>query len=182
MNIYNFFHSPDIAEHCRKTGHIFSPLDMAIIVAISDKPLKEKHAAYKTIIAEYPDMPIHGSLNFKAKPSFHEYLRELIEFEERQLDEFFTPEENTFCRLNVWCRCNDVSKESFEYIDSPIFSAFEQAKQAFYGKYGEDDRVFDVLITKGYINDYDRCQIAPLDNNFNVIKILLSHGDRVYRN
>jgi hypothetical protein len=87
MNIYDFFHSPDIAEHCRKIEHVFKPLDMAIIVAISDKPIKEKLAAYKAIITEYPDIPIHESLNFKAKPSLHEYLRELIERKGKSLED-----------------------------------------------------------------------------------------------
>ena len=45
MNIYDYFHSNDIAEHCKKIGHVFSPLDMAVIIEKSDKPIRKKHAA-----------------------------------------------------------------------------------------------------------------------------------------
>ena len=45
MDIYGFMNSPDIAEHCRSIGHEFSPLDMAVLVAMSEKTIKEKHEA-----------------------------------------------------------------------------------------------------------------------------------------
>ena len=28
LDIYEFFHSPDIAEHCKKINHRFNPLEM----------------------------------------------------------------------------------------------------------------------------------------------------------
>ena len=89
MNIYDYFRSPDIAAHCEKISHVFNPLEMAVIVALSMKPLKEKHSAWREIIKDCPDMPIRGSNCFKARESLHEYLRELIRCEERGLDEFY---------------------------------------------------------------------------------------------
>ena len=49
MNIYDFFKSPDIAAHCKKIGHEFNSLEMAVIVDISGKPLKDKFAAWREI-------------------------------------------------------------------------------------------------------------------------------------
>jgi len=89
MNIYDFLRSPDIAAHCEKIGHVFNPLEMAVIIAISGKTMKVKHEAWRQIIAEYHDMPISASNYFKAQESLHEYLRELIRREERGLLEFY---------------------------------------------------------------------------------------------
>ena len=91
MNIYSCIPSPDIAAHCEKIGHVFNPLEMAVIVAMCGKSLKEKHSAWREIISGYPDMPIHKSLNFDAQESLHEYLRGLIAHEEKQIAEFYAP-------------------------------------------------------------------------------------------
>ena len=64
MDIYSFIKSPDVARHCEKIGHKFNPLEMAVIVAQSDKTVKEKHAAWQQIIANYSDMP----MNVRKKP------------------------------------------------------------------------------------------------------------------
>ena len=97
MNIYDYIYdyalSKDVAEHCKKVGHVFSSLDMAVLVAFSGRTVKKKHAAWREIIENYPDMPIHESSWFEAQESLHNYLRELIEFEEKQIRDFYTPEE-----------------------------------------------------------------------------------------
>ena len=58
MNIYKYLRSPDIAEHCKDIGKTFSPLEMAIIIQMSNCTLAEKHEGYRQIISEYPDMQI----------------------------------------------------------------------------------------------------------------------------
>jgi hypothetical protein len=58
MNIYSYLSSPDIAAHCERIGHVFNPLEMAVIVSNSEKNMKEKHSAWREIITERPDMPI----------------------------------------------------------------------------------------------------------------------------
>jgi len=110
MNIYDFFSSPDIAAHCQKLEHCFSPLDMAIIVAKSNKPMKEKHSAYRAIINDYPDMPIHESLNFNATDSLHNYLRELITWEEAKIAEFYKRAQNEVYRQRVWVHAHNASE------------------------------------------------------------------------
>jgi hypothetical protein len=57
VNIYAFFNSPDVAEYCQSIGHSFNAVESAVMINQSDsRTLAEKHAAYRTIIAEYPDM------------------------------------------------------------------------------------------------------------------------------
>jgi hypothetical protein len=91
MNIYDYIVSADVAAHCKKIGHVFNPLDMAVIVALSDKTAKEKHAAWRHIAGHYPDMPIHKSHCFKAQQSLHAYLEKLIAWEEKCLAHFYSP-------------------------------------------------------------------------------------------
>lgn len=38
MNICTYLRSPDIAAHCEKIDHVFSPLDMAVIITKSPTP------------------------------------------------------------------------------------------------------------------------------------------------
>ncbi len=85
MNINDYVESPDIAAHCLRIGHEFSPLDIAVLVDLCDKPLKEKLTLWRTIIEECPDMPVHQSIWFSARESLHAYLRELIVWHEKAL-------------------------------------------------------------------------------------------------
>ena len=95
MNIYDYFISPDIAAYCQEIRHEFNPLEMAVLVAISEKTVKEKHDAWHKIIAEYPDMPIPKCyIWFSAKESLRAYLLEFMEWENQQLLDFVKPEKN----------------------------------------------------------------------------------------
>jgi len=101
MNIYSYIISPDIADHCQKIGHVFNSLEMAVIIAISEKTIKEKHAAWREIIADYPDMPIHDSLNFDARKSLHDFLKELITWEEKCITDFYATGDDVVFRPRV---------------------------------------------------------------------------------
>ncbi len=58
LDIYSFFNSKDIGEHCRSIGYNFTPAEMTAIIYKSNKPLEKKHEAYQKIIDDYPDMPM----------------------------------------------------------------------------------------------------------------------------
>ena len=111
MDIYEYIPSPDIAEHCKKIGHVFTPVEMAVIAEISGRPLAEKHAVWRQIINEYPDMPIYGNAFFEARESLHEFMRELIEIETKEAEAFLTPEDNAVYRVdNHRIRANPFNK------------------------------------------------------------------------
>lgn len=88
LDIYPFL-MPDTAAHCRKIGHTFSPLDMAVIVAYSRKTVKERMDAWQAIVDTCPDMPTTGNSTFEPRNSLHEYLRQSITWHEGWIDGFY---------------------------------------------------------------------------------------------
>ena len=85
MDIYSFINSRDIAEHCRALEHEFTPLEQAIIIYHSKKPLAERHAAWQSIIDTQPDMEVvewADSRHIRTlHESLHQFLREYIRIE-----------------------------------------------------------------------------------------------------
>lgn len=147
MNIYEFFHSPDIAAHCQSINHQFSPLDMAIMVCLSEKKtLREKHAAYRQIIDEYPDMPIHRSVNFAARDSLHDYLRELIAYEEKVVAAIMATEASTV--FQVYGRYRNCAHCFDTWEVDGFFSSFEGAKAAGYEEWDEQEEWDSLRIRK----------------------------------
>ena len=123
MNIYEYLVSPDIAAHCAGIGHVFSPLDMAVIVALCGRPIKEKHAAWREIIRDYPDMPIHKSMNFEERASLHDFLRGLIAWEEKMMADFYMPGEGImYCPESFW-----TSDERWADCGCGCYSTLERA-------------------------------------------------------
>jgi len=101
MNIYDYFLSPDIAEHCEKIGHEFSPLDMAVIIDRSDKTVEEKHAAWQELISDYPDMQTPKRSWFSAEDGLHKYLKKLMSWEKKIVKEFMTPDPGALYQLTI---------------------------------------------------------------------------------
>jgi len=151
MNIYNFLVSQDIAAHCEEIGHIFNPLEMAIIVALSEKTMKEKHMAWREIVSEYPDMPIHGSLNFKARDSLHDYLYDFISREEITLESFLQSDSHNDYRFTA-VGYDNGHKES----ESVIFinTYFEEARAKF-EKYQHvlDNEILSYIVVEKMIDE-----------------------------
>lgn len=50
MDIYRFLNSPDIAAHCKKIGHVFEPIEMAVILYHSHRPFVERMGGHREII------------------------------------------------------------------------------------------------------------------------------------
>ena len=155
MNIYDFFISPDIIAHCEKIGHVFNSLEMAVIIANSEKTIKEKHAAWREIIAGYPDMPVHESLNFKAKESLHDFLREFITWEEKYIADFYAPAPNVVYRSNIHYSDRECSKP-----DS-CYSSAEKAWKAIYENYDRqvNSKIISASIMKEFIDEDDYSQL-----------------------
>ena len=96
FNIYEFFNSKDIADHCKSIGHTFSALEMAYIIWFSERhTLEEKHRAWQYLIDNYPDEEIpegkwlddSGELVRKER-SLHKFLQHYIEIEKQFLEDF----------------------------------------------------------------------------------------------
>jgi len=92
MDIYDFFNSQDVAVHCQCLGHTLNGLECAVFIDTSRKhTLKEKTAAYKEIIAAYPDIEVPGEYDRPRVTSLHQALELIIEYENHPLDELLTP-------------------------------------------------------------------------------------------
>lgn len=100
MNIYDYFKSADVAEHCKSIGHRFNTIEMAWIIDQSDKTIEEKNLAFRELIESYPDMPFHESVDFRVKTSIHDYLRALIEYREQLVEDF---EDTTNTSRTCYC-------------------------------------------------------------------------------
>jgi len=126
MNIYNYILNPEIAAHCEKIRHTYNPVEMAVIIDRSNKTIEEKHNAYREIINEYPDMPITEKSNIKIKDSLHNYLKELIIWEDECINFCTTDRTAKYYPFISWYReendtvlCNNsfptISK-AWEYL------------------------------------------------------------------
>ena len=122
MNIYDFFNSPDVAEYCQSIGHTFNAIESAVMVSQSNtRTLAEKHAAYRAIIAEYPDMEIPPAFNHEHIVSVNKTLGEIIAHEENQLEKFLLPESNAVYQPALYYK-ND--RDSY---DLELFTSYEKA-------------------------------------------------------
>ena len=128
MNIYDFINSPDVAEYCQSIEHVFNSLEMAVIVALSRKTMKEKHAAWREIFTQYPDMPISERPWFSAQESLHGYLRELVAHEINVYDEFSATSTSIVFRPDCFRYYDSV--KSFPVAFLGCFSTVEKAIKA----------------------------------------------------
>lgn len=153
MNIYSFFDSPDIAAHCEKLAHEFNPLEMAVIVAISDKPMKEKHAAWRTIIAEYPDMPVPQSESFFAEKSLHEYLQKYIAREEKIMEDFYAKDDAVYTySVRQEFPLRKTHSREWSNWDGGTFTTFSKAWAAIWDYWWKEDKVIEVSMRKRYLD------------------------------
>ena len=84
MDIYEYFNSRDIAEHCKNLEHSFSGWDKALLISQSNHhKLQEKARAWQEIIDTMPDEYDNGD-------SLHQFLRDYIDRQQRFIADFQT--------------------------------------------------------------------------------------------
>ena len=117
LNIYDYFNSPDVAEYCQSIGHTLNAVESAVMIDQCDsKTLAEKHAAYKKIIAEYPDMEIPQGGNHGSIRSFHKALGDIIVYENQVLEKLVSSEPDAVYRVRME-----------DYYRGNYFSSYEAA-------------------------------------------------------
>ena len=122
MDIYSFFNSSDVANHCQSIGHTFNALECAIMINKSKtRSLAEKHAAYRALIAEYPDIETPRDTDERPVKSFRESLSIIIEYQEKLLERFLTPEQEVDYQARIY------EKDGGESKDLRIYSRYEDA-------------------------------------------------------
>ena len=125
MDIFSFFNSPDVAEHCRNIGHTLNAFESAVMISqCYIKTFDEKLAAYRAIINEYPDMEVPKThLNESHVPSFHKALEQIIGYEEQKLRNFLECESGA-----VYQVMRKHRNYHYDEYDTELFSTYEKAQ------------------------------------------------------
>jgi hypothetical protein len=167
MNIYEFLNSRDVAEYCRSINKTWNTFEMAVIIARSNRPIADKHAAWRELIADYPDMPTPKYKWYEGFPSLFKELEKLITHEERVLELFKTPEPGAVYRY-VACDSVDFSRPDYKpYECLKPFSTFEKAWEDVLGNktaaeemrlkgFSDEDEWYSMIIVeKRYIDNHE---------------------------
>ena len=171
MNIYDYFNSRDVAEHCQRIGHKFNALESAVMInRSSSRTLAEKHTAYRAIIAEYPDMEIEHRLpDYRAK-SLHKVLETIIAYEEKVLEAFLMPESNAVYQAEICYKndCNNWKRDLFSNYEKSLEDALVGVDDTFERK---PTPVFDYIrVFKRYI-DSENYIYANVSRNGEIIEV-----------
>jgi hypothetical protein len=164
MDIYSFLNSKDIAEHCRKIGHAWTAFDMAVIIARSMRSIPEKHAAWREIIANYPDIPTPENMHYDSYESLHKKLEEVIDYEERVLALLKKPEAGAVYIHKVWWHKEwHHSNTIFTDYDSTFADALDDWTR---------DEINKIEIVKSFAGD--------IENNKGTIEVTVDYDGNPY--
>ena len=152
MNIYNFIPSRDIARYCREIEHKFTPLEQAVIIYHSRKPLAVRHKAWQKIIDTQPDMKVFKEASIKGveeawrvpHDSLHELLKAYMEIENKLVTSFKEQEPNAFYTYKVKYIydnpkdnqfCNSFHHDTTPYSTiKAVINAIKEDSEEDYGK------------------------------------------------
>lgn len=159
MDIYTFLNSRDVAQHCRKINKVWTPFEMAALISRSNRPISEKHTAWRELMNAYPDMPIKENRVFKRYESFHEKLVELINYEERTIALFMKSESDAVYTYKVW-----QNGECHRHAES-VYSTYDKVWAAVRADW-ERDEASEIVISKMFSDDMGKFNIhADYDGN-----------------
>ena len=158
MNIYGFFNSPDVAEHCRSIVHTLNAVEAAVMVnQCNYRSLSEKHEAYRAVIKEYPDMEIDPGHNHRNHiPSFHNALKDIIAHGERELKKFLLTEQDSAYSLAL-CYRDDKPYDYYE-----LFGSYKKACAKIHELFSEETLAAFGIIRKSYFDggDYIEAKVS----------------------
>ena len=155
MDIYSFFNSPDVAEHCRDIGHTLNAFESAVMISrCYTRTFEEKLAAYRAIINEYPDMEVpKTSQNENHVPSFHKALEHIILYEEQKLKKFLECEAGSAYQIELKYknyRDNEYEDELCSTYEKAQTNALQAVKLS--EELGYKGDVVHIYIRKYYID------------------------------
>ena len=119
MNYLDFIISDTVREHLECIGYTPTPLEAWIVWQCKNKTLKEKHAAFREILATTEDCAIPASNWREGVPSMHAHLKAHMAAEQAQLDAFYQSENAAFSYS--LCFADEV-----EWLETrALFSSFD---------------------------------------------------------
>ena len=112
MDLFRFIDSKDIREHLRQIGYSFTAPEAAFLVwQCRSVTLKEKIAAWRTIIETMPDCSMAERMNMNAIPSVHKFLEQYITLMERLLENFYCEEHAVYSYSGSYRDGSDFEEE-----------------------------------------------------------------------
>ena len=138
FNIYSYINSNDIAKHCQKIEHKFSPVECAYLANASENhTIAEKHAMFNHIIETMPDeqIKLHGSSKHYPEVSLHKTLKRYMEIENKALKSFYVADDNHVYNCDVYY-CGTPSLFPCEYgIYKDLSDFWDELKKDNMGKF-----------------------------------------------
>ena len=123
MKYHDFIISKTVSDHLQSIGYQPSALKAAWLVwQCKNATLKQKHDAWREIIATTEDCSIPAGDWRGTSPSLHEHLRKHMDTEQKELDAFYENESGRAVYTYALC----YEHEDFEWNDDDcLFSDFD---------------------------------------------------------
>ncbi len=173
MDIFKFVNSKDIREYLKNMNYCFNSLETAWLIWQSEVTMNEKHEAWKELIETMPDCEIEERLNAKAWPSLHEFLKELMAFENRCTESL--RKEEPYSVFSYKCKLPREKdwENSYSGMAPDYFECMESAAEAckaFTGSQNISDCL--IRIKKSWFDGTDECIEAEITTDGKVVEIL----------
>ena len=127
MDIFDFVDSKSIRKHLKSLNYCFSPLEKAFLISTSrNATIKQKHNAFKELIAIGEDETISYRPNTIEYPSLLSLLKRYMTIENEIVSEFFDTKEAIF-RYRYLCSNDSSYCEDFQ----TVYPNFEKCEKAF---------------------------------------------------
>lgn len=132
MDIYRFIDSRDMRKHLQKLNYSFTTPEAAFLVYwCKNVALEERIAAWREIIDTMPNCAMAERLNLEAIPDFHQFLRDYIDLQERDMRRFKEPDGCVYvCELSRQGElCGDMEFGPFSDFDRCLSAAIRRAAE-----------------------------------------------------
>ena len=134
MNIYDFFNSKDISEHCQKIGYKLTSVETAYMIWLSDHhTLAEKHSAWHEVIDTMPDEDFPTNWDFDGN-TLHNFLKIYMRLQNEFISDFLQSNGNYVYTSETL----DINDDSFA-SDDIMYSSYETCVSALKKYTIEDD-------------------------------------------
>lgn len=125
MDLYHFIDSHAIREHLQSLSYPFTTQEAAFLVwYCKTATLKEKHDAWREIMDAMPNCSLKKRLNMEPIPDFHQFLREFMRIEQRELEAFRSADQ---C---VYFYCPYQYPSQLEKRANGPYSSYERCMEA----------------------------------------------------
>lgn len=132
LDIYRFIDSRDMREHLQKLNYSFTTPEAAFLVyRCKAATLEERIAAWREIIDTMPNCAMSERLNLEAIPDFHQFLRDYIDLQERDLRRFKEPDGCVYVCEQSWRSelCGDMELGPFSDFERCLSAAIRMAAE-----------------------------------------------------